>query len=290
MGGKPDQPNHRPAAKLLDSLRGWSRVGRVYVLVTATLIAMIFLALEGPVFLAPTYHCFVDQRTLFGIPNCFNVISNVPFAVVGAVALYWLCFRPTGQSFIHPFEKLPYLVFFTGVFFTGVGSFWYHLKPSDARLPVDLLPMTCSFMSLTVATIIERVHARAGFLLMPPFLVFGVTSVLVWQFGDDLSRRDYRYYLFVQFFPPFFLALVVALFPPRYTRFHFLVLAFALFVLAKAFELNDRLCFQNIGVSGHSLKHVVAAISCYFVLLSLQRRLPSSTTEGFVHSDSANSI
>src|SRR5215831_653555 len=31
------------------------------------------------------YHLFADQRALVGIPNFWNFVSNIPFAVVGAV-------------------------------------------------------------------------------------------------------------------------------------------------------------------------------------------------------------
>ena len=32
-----------------------------------------------------SYHQFADQRTIFGIPNFWNVVSNLPFLAVGAV-------------------------------------------------------------------------------------------------------------------------------------------------------------------------------------------------------------
>ena len=31
------------------------------------------------------YHDFADHRTMFGIPNFWNVVSNLPFVAVGAV-------------------------------------------------------------------------------------------------------------------------------------------------------------------------------------------------------------
>jgi hypothetical protein len=34
-----------------------------------------------------SYHQFADQRELFGIPNFWNVVSNLPFIAVGAVGL-----------------------------------------------------------------------------------------------------------------------------------------------------------------------------------------------------------
>ena len=34
-----------------------------------------------------SYHQFVDQRTIFGIPNFWNVVSNFAFPAVGAAGL-----------------------------------------------------------------------------------------------------------------------------------------------------------------------------------------------------------
>ena len=35
----------------------------------------------------PTYHEFADRRTFFGIPNFWNVFSNLSFVLVGAFGL-----------------------------------------------------------------------------------------------------------------------------------------------------------------------------------------------------------
>jgi hypothetical protein len=77
----------------------------------------------------------------------------------------------------------------------------------------------------------------------------------------------------VQFFSPAVLALIVGLFPPRYSGMRYLAAAFALFVAAKLFESFDRQIYL-LGkiVSGHSLKHVTAGISCYLILRMLQVR------------------
>jgi hypothetical protein len=32
-----------------------------------------------------TYHRFADEHTMLGIPNFWNVVSNVPFILVGAM-------------------------------------------------------------------------------------------------------------------------------------------------------------------------------------------------------------
>ena len=37
-----------------------------------------------------SYHVFADRRSFLGVPNFANVVSNIPFAVVGLCGLVWL--------------------------------------------------------------------------------------------------------------------------------------------------------------------------------------------------------
>ena len=68
------------------------------------------------------YHLFADQRVLVGIPNFWNVVSNIPFIVVGAVGL--ARFRDDAAT----------IVLFLGFFLTGIGSAYYHWDPNDGTL------------------------------------------------------------------------------------------------------------------------------------------------------------
>ena len=52
-------------------------------------LCLMAASLAGLLLLSPIpqdqgYHHFADQRTLLGIPNFWNVISNLPFIAVGA--------------------------------------------------------------------------------------------------------------------------------------------------------------------------------------------------------------
>jgi hypothetical protein len=250
---------------LRERLRRSVRMG--LVLATACLGFLILLRAR-PINIGPHYHVFADQRRLLGLANAFNVLSNVPFTVVGLWGVSWLQNRQSRPSFVFEDERLPYFIFFAGVFFTGMGSFWYHLAPTNTRLPWDLVPMTCSFMSMTAIVIQERIHARMGPWLTGPLVFAGIASVALWHFTGD-----YRFYLFVQLFPPVLLAMIVALFPPRYTQTELLAAAFLLFLLAKVMELADSQIYSLGGVvSGHSLKHVTAAGACYCILIMLKQR------------------
>jgi hypothetical protein len=128
---------------------------------------------------------------------------------------------------------------------------------------------------MVVAVLMERVNARAAFSLHLPLLLFGAASVGYWYFTEAQGRGDYRFYLFVQFFPPILLAAIVWLFPPRYTGLNYLVFAFSLFVAAKLMEACDWQIYGRLHVvSGHALKHITAGVACYWVLLWLQNRRP----------------
>jgi hypothetical protein len=204
------------------------------------------------------YHGFADQRTLFGIPHFWNVVSNLAFVLVGALGLM----RVRGS--------LSASIFFFGVFLTGFTSSYYHWAPSDWGLFWDRLPMTFAFMAILANVIEERIDARAGKLLLWPLVALGVVSLLVWMRFDDL-----RLYAWVQFFPCIAIPLMFWLLPPKYTGTYLWFVAAGLYALAKLLEHFDAAIYGALGVmSGHPLKHVVAAGACYAIYLAFMTRKP----------------
>lgn len=256
--------------------RAGSRQIRLALIAVLCLAALTVLGFSPRMPLGASYHVFADQRTLLGIPNALDVLSNLPFFLVGVWGLLWLISRSGRKSFLDRRERIPYLVFFAGVMLTGMGSFWYHLAPSNRRLPWDLLPMTCSFVALVVATYMERINVRTGYFGLVPMLLLGAGTVMYWYLTAGAGHGDYKYYLFLQFFSPVVLALIIGLFPPRYTGFGYLALAFGLYLVAKVLESYDFAVFRHLGriVSGHALKHVIAGVACYCILEMLRRRRP----------------
>jgi hypothetical protein len=255
------------------NFKSYDRRTSLTLVVAISLVAFICLCLLPPVPLGPRYHIFADNRTQLGIPNCLDVLSNIPFILVGLWGTLWLYRASTTGAFQTRLEKAVFLVFFLSVALTGVGSFWYHLRPDNARLPFDLLPMTCAFMAILTSVAIERIGVNFGKFLFLPLLFLGCSSVGYWYITEARGHGDYRFYLFVQFFPPILIGLVILLLPPSYTGMKYLVIAFLLFVTAKLFELFDDQIYQaGHLVSGHALKHITAAIACYSLLVMLQRR------------------
>jgi Ceramidase len=204
-----------------------------------------------------SYHHFADQRTLLGVPNFWNVISNLPFIAVGAM----------GLRLFH--RDFAILVIFLGIFLTGFGSSYYHWSPSDSTLFWDRLPMTLCFMSILAVVVGERVSVRLGAVLLWPLLATGLFSLLLWR-----STGDLRLYGWVQFFPCLALPLLMLLLPARYTGTFYWVIAAMLYALAKLFEFQDHLVHAMFFLSGHTLKHLFAAAACFAVLRYFQTRQP----------------
>jgi hypothetical protein len=250
-----------------------SRRTRLYILCTVFAAGFLILAFLPPIPVSAGYHDFADHRRMLGLPNALDVLSNVPFLVVGIFGVVFLFREAYRLSFRTSYERLPYFVFFAGVALTGIGSAYYHLAPSNERLAWDLLPMTFCYAPLVAATIMERVSGRMGLVLLGPFMAAGAASVLYWGVGELHGHGDLRFYLYAQFFSAVAIGVTVLLFPPTYTGTTYLGVAFGLYLLAKVFEAVDKPIY-SLGhlVSGHTLKHLTAGLACYWILRMLQVR------------------
>lgn len=234
----------------------------------ATAGAVATAALHDPIPQPPEYHRFADDRTLLGIPNALDVLSSLGFAIVGAWGLVAL---RRSATFLDRRERYPWLALFAGVALASAGSAWYHLRPDDSRLVWDRLPVTLGFMGLFAALIGERASVRWGARLLAPLVLLGAASVGYWAWRDDLVP-----YLVVQFYPLLAIPLLLALFPARYTRGADLLVALAWYLLAKGAEIHDAEVFQGLGfVSGHTLKHLLAAAGAGWLVAMLVQRRPA---------------
>lgn len=234
-----------------------------------------------------SYHRFADSRSFLGIPNCGDVVSNLPFAVIGIWGLAFLLrsrFNKSAGLFLDERELWPYLVAFAGLLLTAFGSSYYHLAPDNARLLWDRLPMTITFMSMVSAVIAERINVRLGIWLLPILLFIGLVSVLQWEWSETRGVGDLRFYAAVQAYA----ALVILLaffFPRRYTRTSDFGLVIGFYTLAKLLELFDKQVFRSLHiVSGHTLKHLAATAAGYCILRMLRKRQPVMNLSSFTGS------
>lgn len=266
--------------------------GRVAVVVLAAVGIGAALATRGPIPQSADYHAFADHRAMYGIPNALNVLSNVAFALVGLLGLAFLGRGPARSvdpkprpgahtAFISYRERPAYVLFFLGVFFTAFGSSFYHLAPSTTRLFWDRLPMSIAFMALFATVIAERIDVYWSRVLLLPLVFLGIASVVWWRVTEDHGAGDLRLYVFVQGFSLIALPLMMLLFPARYTRSRELLVVVLLYAIAKALEHFDVRVWDELQhhVSGHTLKHLVAAAAAYAVLDMLKHRAPAPVEE-----------
>lgn len=206
---------------------------------------VLAMAACGPIAQPDNYHHFADQRSLFGVTNAGDVLSNLGFLLVGGFGL--LRWRGTEARVA---GHGGYGVFFAALALTAAGSAWYHLAPDDARLALDRLPIALACAALLAAEL-ERA-SKAGWLI--PLCVFGAASVGFWSLTGDL-----RPYLLIQLAP---LVLIPALhwqLRASMARRIAFVVAIALYVIAKMFELADATAMSALqAISGHTLKHLLA--------------------------------
>lgn len=239
------------------------------------LIGFALLAVVGTYLLIPavpqdpSYHQFADRNTRLGVPNFWDVITNLPFLLVGVVGIRAL---HRGELTILPELRSGYQAFFIGVALVGPGSMYYHLSPGNATLVWDRLPMTIAFMAMLAFVIGEYVSVPAGRLLLWPLLVIGMISVLYWHSTELLGRGDLRLYALVQFLPLLLIPAILLLFRSAFTHAASLWTLLGVYALAKLAEYLDEPIFRLLPLSGHSIKHLLAAAGVYWFLLGLRRR------------------
>lgn len=248
------------------------------VLLAVAAAAILFLAFYGPIPQPLWYHNFSDQRAILGIPHFFNVLSNIFFLIIGLFGLDYVFRKSPGekQTFIHSPERLFYIIFFVGVFLVAFGSGYYHWNPNNTTLIWDRFSIGIAFMSLFAAMIGERINYRLGLYLLFPLVALGIASVGYWHYSESIGQGDLRFYIIVQYVSLLLFPIILLLFKPTYTKSYYIWLAFLSYFLAKIVEAYDHGIYDALHytMSGHTLKHLLAALGSYFILVYLKTRKP----------------
>ncbi len=241
---------------------GW----RAIVLAAFYAVATAYFAWRAPIPQPPEYHAFADDRTIWGIANFFNVVSNAAFLIPGLAGL-WLCARraPVGA-------RRAWTTLFAAITAVAIGSSYYHLAPADSPLFWDRLPMTVGFTALLVALIDEHMADHAERHLLVPIVAVGVLSLLYGHLYDDL-----RAYFWVQAISLGTALLVVAIYPDANGGRKYLLAAVLTYAVAILCEQADRTLWDLLDnrLSGHSIKHLMAALGVYQLFRMLRDRARS---------------
>lgn len=214
---------------------------------------------------------YADTRALdcaCGIPNSNDVLSNVALTVAGAQGLWLL--RPTflgGHVSMSDAEHFSWNVANCWILLSGPASAWYHLKPVHRRLAADRGPIACGANSFVVALVAAREQPQLWVCAACMFVCNAFGAYAVYRF---LVYRECRLYYFSQYGV---LALgigAILLFPLQPCTWG-APAGIATYILAKILEDLDFEVFSWTGsrVSGHTIKHVVAAAAAGLVNTAL---------------------
>jgi hypothetical protein len=214
-------------------------------------------------------HHFADARPWQALPNALDVLSNLPFLVLGMYGWVLLSHKALPSS-----PRTAARVFFTGLVFTSIFSSVYHLQPNATfGLALDRAGMAVAFAGVIGLALYERSNFPDVRPWMWGVLVLGVLSAFLPHFSQQVLPWG------VVQFGGIALVLVCAL-RQRSTE----ALGVNLFAMitwymaAKVLELNDAAVFEATqqAISGHSLKHIAASLAAVPVLAAIQRQ--ASTT------------
>lgn len=252
------------------------------LLFTFALLALV--ALFGPALPAAEVaiaSVFADDRSWHGLPNAMDVLSNLPFLLIGFWGLYRLNrIDRAHQEALAQFPLAPPAndppdntldcawLFFAGLVATAAGSAFFHLMPDGARLAADRAGMAVAFAGLIGIAVCERVSQRAGWPAAWFVLMAGLLSAEVFQESGNVLP-----WAIVQF-GGMALVLTLALATPMRGAVGLkLGWVICFYALAKVSELADHAIYEATQqvVSGHTLKHLTASLAGLPVLAALRK-------------------
>ncbi|MCB9072998.1 MAG: hypothetical protein H6623_05210 [Bdellovibrionaceae bacterium] len=242
-------------------------IGRFFFVIALFIFLLfVFLWPHLPERDAEAYFNFADKRMFLGIPNFFDVISNLGFIYVGL----WGMLSAIGHVELRNKQRVWVALFFMNltVFLTGWGSSYFHLQPTPQSLFWDRAPMSMGFMGLLYVIILDRTNFKMGIHVLFVLMLVGVWTAWYASFENDI-----RYYIIVQFGSLIFSTLLLLIRRPQYFPSAYLWIAFGFYALAKLMESYDYEVFHRLTWSGHTLKHLAAAVAILMVNLGARTRL-----------------
>jgi len=234
--------------------------------ITVICIAIVFTI--KPIAQDIEYHNFIDSSSIFNIPNFYNVISNIGFIILGTLGLIKAPSTDTKSNLIY--------FLLGGIFLTGTGSAYYHWNPNNTTLVFDRLPMVIVFMTFFTFIIENYISAKNYKTYFTLLLTTGIASVLYWSYTESIGIGDLRPYVLIQFLPMLLIPIILLLFKQKNNNTHYIFPVLAFYILAKLSEHFDAFIYtlSNNTISGHSIKHILAAIAAYYIykwMYSLQK-------------------
>jgi Ceramidase len=244
---------------------------RLKIIVAIVAVSVIAVFSMDPIAQDPGYHNFADRRGTLNIPNFYNVLSSLPFVIIGVMGMRLVALDQARGGLVE--LQAVYMTFFAGVFLTGLGSVYYHYYPDNQTLLWDRLPMTITFMAFFIAIVGETISSQIALKLFIPLLVSGIASVVYWYVSELNGSGDLRAYVLVQFLPVLLIPLILWLFNSRLNGNKYIWGVIGAYTVSKLMEFFDARIYSVLGViSGHSLKHLIAAFAAFIFYWALRNR------------------
>ena len=244
---------------------------RLKIIVAITAVSIFAVFSMDPIAQNPAYHHFADRRGMINIPNFYNVLSSLPFVIIGIMGMRLVALGRASGGLVE--LQAVYMTFFAGVFLTGFGSVYYHYHPDNQTLLWDRLPMTIAFMAFFSAIAGETISSQMALKLFIPLLVSGIASVVYWHVSELNGHGDLRAYVLVQFLPILLIPLILWLFNSRLNGIKYIWGVIVAYAVSKLMEFFDARIYSSLGViSGHSLKHLIAAFAAFIFYRALRNR------------------
>ena len=243
---------------------------RILLLLLSSAITVLVIMFVPSVSQDPGYHNFADQRNILGIPHFWNVVTNIPFLLIGIIGFFKI--QKQELSGILPELFRAYLAFFMGLVLIGLGSGYYHLNPSNSTLVGDRMAITITFMSFLVLIIGESISTKTASRLLFPLIFLGLASVIYWIITENLGMGDLRFYALVQFLPMLLIPLMLLFYGSCLSGRRWIFAIIMVYGIAKIAEFYDQQIYDLIGFSGHGLKHIIAAFGAFLFLKGLEVR------------------
>lgn len=203
-------------------------------------LSMAAIAAFFTIRLPTGYHDFADHAVVGGLHRFGDVVSNLAFLAAGLFvfararsgAEHWLA---------------------AALCLACAGSWYYHLRPDDARLLADRLPIAMACAGMAAIVLFDRKPRRGSLYAALASLVFMLAA------GHAYWTGNQAIWVAAQVFVLLLLVIAAVTRPEMRAA---AIAAFALYVGAKVFEGLDHEIQHLTGfVSGHTIKHLLAALA-----------------------------
>ena len=212
------------------------------------------------------YHNFADKRSLLGIPNFLDVMSNLAILIPG---LYLLRTRKK--------VSLMSNLLILHITLLAITSAYYHLFPSHKTIFGDILSIaTLSIIVIIIATPNSSDHTESNSPVVPWWkeshnyiygillYLFGIFSIVYWKYTGDL-----KFYVLILVGAPLY---VIYRYYNKSNVRQYLIMMIVSNILLRLSENNDRYIYKmtkNL-VSGHTLKHVFVGTGLFYLIKILE--------------------